>query len=53
MDPSMVVGNIELLDGHNGKVPPLPPLPPLPPQNAVVVESFFGAVCAYTIIKTG
>ena len=42
MDPSMVVGNIELLDGHNGKVPPLPPLPPLPPQNAVVVESFSG-----------
>jgi len=26
MDPSMVVGNLELLDGHNAKVPPLPPL---------------------------
>lgn len=38
MDPSMV-GNRELVDGHNGVEPPLPPLPP---QNAVVVESFSG-----------
>ena len=41
-----IVGNLELLDGHNAKVPPLPPLPPLPPQNAVVVESFSGGAPA-------